>query len=147
MIESGTKRPRRGQPRAIMEGTKMSNTTSPAAVAAAKAASIKIAPEAIDAVRGDLATNSVGQASIDFYRAALEAAGRKPEELTFDEIVEVTRRLYAPSADHRRAQADVRKAEREAAAAAAKAKREAERKARLAERKAALEAELAKLDS
>lgn len=111
------------------------------------AAAIVVPVDAVEAVTGSLATNSVGQASIDFYRAALESAGVDPESLSFAEIVEVTRRLYAPSADYRRGQADVRKAERAAEAAKAKAKRDAEKKARFIAKREALEKALAAIEA
>lgn len=114
------------------------NTTS--------ARKISVSAEAIDAVTGSLAPkNSVGQASVDFYVAALEAAGVDPESLTFAESVEVTRRLYALSADYRRTIADVAKAEREAKAAEAKQARDAEKAKRLEAERAKLEQRLAAL--
>jgi hypothetical protein len=91
---------------------------------------ITVSPEAVAKVSGSLTLNSVAQASVDFYVAALEAAGVDPETLTFSEVVEVTRRLYAESADHRRSAADVAKAEKDAERAAAKAIRDQERAAR-----------------
>ena len=112
---------------------------------AAVAPKIAVPDSAIEAVRGSLAPNAIGADSVEFYRAVLDAAGIDPDSLSFAETVEVTRRLYAASADFRRDRADIRKSERAAAEAAAKAKREAERKAKLAERKAKLEAEIAKL--
>ena len=114
-----------------------------------KIATAKIAfdAEVLDLVRGSLAPkNSVGRASVEFYAAALAEVGVDPESLSFAEAVEVTRRLYAPSADFRRDRAEVAKAEREAEAAKAKAKRDAEKMARLEARKAALLAELSKFD-
>jgi hypothetical protein len=120
---------------------------SPASVAPA-APKIAVPADAIDAVSGSLAPkNSVAIASIEFYRAALEAAGKNPDELSFDEIVETTRRLYAISADFRRDRADVAKAEREAAKAKAKADRDAKRKERLAAERDRLAKKLAELDA
>lgn len=114
---------------------------------AAAAAKIAVAPEVADLVRGSLLPkNSVGIASVEFYAAVLAEVGVDPESLSFAEAVEVTRRLYAPSAEFRRDRAEIAKAEREAEAAKAKAKRDAEKKARLEARKAALLAELAKFD-
>lgn len=124
--------------RAVMEGNEMSNSTT-------SAPAIAVPTEAVDLVRGSLAPrNSVGEASVAFYVAALAAAGvSDPDSLTFAETVEVTRRLYAPSADFRRTSADIAKVERDAAKAAAKAKRDAEREARTLEEIAKLEAKLA----
>jgi hypothetical protein len=111
-----------------------------------KIAAIAVPSEATDALAKPLAeTNSVGNASVAFYRAALDAAGIDPESLTFAESVEVTRRLYAISADYRRSVAEVAKAEREAARAAEREAREAKRKDRLVAERAKLEAKLAKL--
>jgi hypothetical protein len=92
-------------------------------------AKIAVPAEAVDAVRGSLAPkNSVGRASVEFYEAALREAGiEDPDSLTFAESVEVTRRLYAISADYRRAVA-------KDAAASREAEREAARKAREAEK-------------
>lgn len=137
-----TETPAGGTRALSMEGRKMSeNTVSPAVA-------ITVSEEAIDLVSGSLAPrNSVGEASVAFYRAALEAAGKDPESLTFDEVVEVTRRLYGPSADYRREQADVAKAAKEQERAAAKAKRDAEKKARLAAEAERLRAKLAALES
>lgn len=140
MIERVTEWPRRGRACEIMEGSEMSENT----VAAAPA--IEIAAEVVELVSGSLAPrNSVGEASVDFYRAALEAAGKDPESLTFAEVVEVTRRLYGPSADYRRDRADVAKAAKEAERAAVKAKRDAERAKRAEAEIAKIEARLANL--
>lgn len=121
-----------------MKGSKMSNSTAAAAAAF-------VTDEMIDAVR-DLSTNSVGRASIDFYTEVLSQAGIDPETLSFAEAVEVTRKLYAASADYRRAQADVAKAEREAEREVARQAREEAKKARLAAEKEAILAKLAKLE-
>lgn len=119
-----------------------------ATAAPAPAAKIAVPSEVVDLVRGSLLPkNSVGIASVEFYRAALDAAGVDPESLSFAESVEVTRRLYGPSADFRRAKADAAKAEREAKAAEAKAKRDAERAKRIAEEIAKAKARLAALES
>ena len=95
----------------------------------ATAPAITVPSEVVDLVRGSLAPkNSVGEASVAFYVATLAAAGiEDPDSLSFAETVEITRRLYAPSADFRRTQADVSKAAKEAEKAAAKAKRDSER--------------------
>jgi L-fucose isomerase-like protein len=93
--------------------------------------SIPVSSEVADLVRGSLAPkNSVGVASVEFYEAVLEFVGVDPETLSFAEVVEVTRRLYGPSADFRRDRADIAKAEREAKAAEAREIRNAERAAR-----------------
>ena len=132
MSERGTETPT-GATRTLTKGNKMSTIT--------------VTSEAIDALtKSSLRTlNSVGQASVDFYLAALEEVGIDPESLSFSEVVEVTRRLYAPSADYRRTQADVAKAEKDAERAAAKAKRDAEREERAREEIKKIEAKLAKL--
>ena len=107
------------------------------------ASAITVPSEVVDLVRGSLATNSVGQASVDFYVAALREAGIDPESLSFAEAVEVTRRLYGPSADFRRERASAEKAKREAEKAAAKAKRDAEKAKREMAEIEALKAKLA----
>lgn len=108
--------------------------------------SIVVPSETVDLVRGSLyPKNSVGVASVDFYRAVLSKAGVDPETLSFAEVVEVTRRLYTPSAGFRRDRAEVAKSEREAIAAAKREARNAEREARAAEEIARIEARLAKL--
>lgn len=105
-----------------------------------------IAPEIADLVRGSLAPkNSVGNASVEFYAAVLAEVGVDPESLSFAEVVEVTRRLYGPSADFRRYRADVAKDEKEAERAAAKSKRDAERAARDIAKIAEIEKRLAAL--
>ena len=143
MLERRTESPRRGTPRPSVKGIKMSENISPASVAAA---TVAVPAEAIDAVRGSLAPkNSVGEASVEFYRAALAGAGVDPETLSFAEAVEVTRRLYALSAGFRRDRADVAKVEREEAAKIAKAKRDAEREERAKAEIKKIEAKLAKL--
>lgn len=107
----------------------MSENISPA-----KAPKISVPSESVDKVRGSLAGNSVSVASVDFYVAVLDAAGIDPESLSFAETVEVTRRLYADSADFRRNRAEISKAEKDAEKAKAKADRDAKRaKAELAE--------------
>lgn len=110
------------------------------------APAIAVSQEAVDAI-ASLVPNSVGQASIDFYRAVATKAGIDFDSLSSDEVVEVTRRLYSHSADFRRTRADVAKAEREAVAAAAKAKRDAEKKARLVAKREALAKALAAIES
>lgn len=109
------------------------------------APAIAVPTEAVDAVRGSLAPrNSVGRASVDFYVAALAAAGvENPDSLSFAESVEVTRRLYAASADYRRNVADAEKAKREAEKAEARRKREAEKAKRELAEIAELKAKLA----
>lgn len=106
-----------------------------------------ISSDTVDLVRGSLfPKNSVGIASVEFYEAVLREAGvENPDELSFAESIEVSRRLYGPSADYRRDRADVAKAEREAIAKAAKAKRDAERAERVAEEIAKAEKKLAAL--
>lgn len=133
MTEPRTNRPTGWSACSVMKGNEMTTIT--------------VTPEAVAKVTGAITLNSVAQASVDFYVAALEAAGVDPESLTFAETVEVTRRLYAESADHRRAAADVAKAEKEAERAEAKAKRDAERIARDAAKIAEIEARLEKLRS
>lgn len=141
MIERVTEWPRRGRACEIMEGSEMSENT-----VSATAPAITIAPEVTELVTGSLLPrNSVGEASVDFYRAALESAGVDPESLSFAEVVEVTRRLYGPSADYRRDRADIAKAAKEAERAAAKAKRDAERAKRAEAEIAKIEARLAAL--
>lgn len=102
--------------------------------------------DAIDAVSGSLLPrNAIAVASVDFYEAALRGAGKDPESLSFAEAVEVTRKLYALSADYRRAKASDAATEREAAEAEAREKRAVEKRARLAAEKAKLEKRLAAL--
>jgi hypothetical protein len=137
MTEPRKNRPTGWSARAVVKGNEMSENTF--------AATIVVPADAVDKVRGSLSLNSVAQASVDFYVAALEEAGVDPEALSFAEVVEVTRRLYAPSADYRRAQADVAKAEKEAEKAEAKAKRDAERAERDIAKIAEIEARLEKL--
>jgi len=137
MLDAGTKRPARVSRALSMKGIEMSENTK------TQSPAIAIAPEVVDLVRGSLATNSVGQASVDFYVAALREAGVDPESLSFAEAVEVTRRLYAPSADFRRDRASAAKAQREAEKAAAKAKRDAEKAKRELAEVEALKAKLA----
>ena len=124
MTEPFRNRLNRGDARAVVKGNEMSNSTSPAIV---------VPNAAIEALtkRPLTETNSVANASVDFYLAALAQVGIDPASLSFAEIVEVTRRLYAPSADYRRSQADVVKAEREAAEAIRRAEREAAAAAKL----------------
>lgn len=91
-------------------------------------AKVSFPSEVTDLVTGSLLPrNSVGAASVDFYRSVLESVGVDPEKLSFAEVVEVTRRLYGPSADFRRDRASEAKAEKEKAAAEAKKKRDAEK--------------------
>jgi hypothetical protein len=84
-----------------------------AKISAAAAPAIVVSSEVVDLVRGSLLPkNSAGISSVEFYVAALAAAGiSDPDSLSFAESVEVTRRLYALSAS-------VRKDAREAAARA-----------------------------
>ena len=83
---------------------------------------IEIPAEVLDLVRGSLAPkNSAGIASVRFYEAALAGVGVDPESLSFSESVEVTRRLYAASADFRRAAREDSAKAREAKAEAARA--------------------------
>jgi hypothetical protein len=105
---------------------------------------IRVPAEVVELVRGPLAPkNSVAIASIDFYVAALAAVGVDPESLSFAETVEVTRRLYAPSADFRRDRAEVARAEKAEIAAKAKADREAKAAKRELEEIEILKAKLA----
>jgi hypothetical protein len=125
----------------------MSENISPAKIVPS-APKIVVPAEALDAIAGSLLPkNSVGIASVEFYEAALREVGRDPEALSFAETVEVTRRLYAISAEFRRDRADVAKTEREKVAAEARAKRDAEKAKRLVEERAKLEAKLAALSA
>lgn len=110
---------------------------------------ISISSDVSDLVRGSLAPkNSVGTASVDFYRAVLASVGiEDPDSLSFAETVEVTRRLYAPSADFRRDRAEVAKSEREIEAKKLAEKRAAEKTARLEKEKKAILAKLAALEA
>lgn len=121
----------------------MSENISPASVAPV-APKIVVPSETVDLVRGSLATNSVGRASVEFYRATLAAAGVDPDSLSFEEAIEVSRRLYGPSADFRRSAREVEAAKREKVAAEKAKARDAAKIERAKAEKARLEKLLAK---
>lgn len=136
MTERRTESPDRGSRCAVVEGNEMSATNAPAAAPA-----IKIAAEVVDLVRGSLVPSSVGRDSVAFYTEALRRVGiEDPNSLSFAEVVEVTRRLYAPSAEFRKSAREVRAIERAKAEEAAKAEREAKVKLELIAKKAKLQA-------
>lgn len=124
----------------------MSENIAPAK-SATPVATVPVSADAVDKVRGSLAGNSVSAASVAFYETALREAGKNPESLSFAEVVEVTRRLYAESADFRRGAAEIAKSEREAAAKIAKAASDEKKRLRLIAERESLSKRLAAIDA